>query len=116
VPKRCAPPALGAYDSRLPKLDLRFKDRVTALNWDDVKLLTVRSDRLRRWWRPGLLLIGDAAHAMSPIGGVGINLAVQDAVATANLLGLALAAGGAIPEQALAAIQRRLEPAVKSTQ
>ena len=116
VRKCCAPPALGAYDSRSPNSTPRFKDRVTALKWGDIKLLTVRSDRLRRWWRPGLLLIGDAAHAMSPIGGVGINLAVQDAVATANLLGLALAAGGAIPEQALAAIQRRLEPAVKSTQ
>lgn len=54
--------------------------------WDDVKLLTVTVDRLEQWWRPGLLLIGDAAHAMSPIGGVGINLAVQDAVAAANLL------------------------------
>src|SRR3989449_6086410 len=55
-------------------------------DWEDVKLLTVRVDRLRRWYRPGLLCIGDAAHAMSPIGGVGINLAIQDAVAAANLL------------------------------
>jgi 2-polyprenyl-6-methoxyphenol hydroxylase-like FAD-dependent oxidoreductase len=55
-------------------------------DWDDVKLLTVRVDRLAKWYRPGLLCIGDAAHAMSPIGGVGINLAVQDAVAAANLL------------------------------
>jgi len=55
-------------------------------SWDDVKLLTVAVDRLRRWYRPGLLCIGDAAHAMSPIGGVGINLAVQDAVAAANIL------------------------------
>src|SRR5262249_11735728 len=54
--------------------------------WDDVKLLTVKVDRLRRWAAPGILFIGDAAHAMSPIGGVGINLAIQDAVATANLL------------------------------
>ncbi len=54
--------------------------------WDDVKLLTVAVDRLPRWYRPGLLCIGDAAHAMSPIGGVGINLAVQDAVAAANHL------------------------------
>lgn len=54
--------------------------------WDDVKLLTVKVDRLRRWYRPGLLCLGDAAHAMSPIGGVGVNLAVQDAVAAANLL------------------------------
>lgn len=55
-------------------------------SWDDVKLLTVRIDRLRKWYEPGLLCIGDAAHAMSPVGGVGINLAIQDAVATANLL------------------------------
>jgi 2-polyprenyl-6-methoxyphenol hydroxylase-like FAD-dependent oxidoreductase len=62
-------------------------DRVGEIaSWDDVKLLTVAVDRLRRWWRPGLLCIGDAAHAMSPIGGVGINLAVQDAVAAANIL------------------------------
>ena len=63
------------------------------ISWDDVKLLTVRIDRLRRWHSPGVLLIGDAAHAMSPIGGVGINLAVQDAVATARILGPKLAAG-----------------------
>lgn len=62
-------------------------DRVHELReWESIKLLTVQVDRLRRWYRPGLLCIGDAAHAMSPIGGVGINLAVQDAVATANLL------------------------------
>jgi len=54
--------------------------------WSDIKLLTVKVDRLRKWWRPGLLCIGDAAHAMSPIGGVGINLAIQDAVAAANIL------------------------------
>jgi 2-polyprenyl-6-methoxyphenol hydroxylase-like FAD-dependent oxidoreductase len=62
-------------------------DRLGELrDWNDVKLLTVKVDRLRDWYRPGLLCIGDAAHAMSPIGGVGINLAIQDAVATANLL------------------------------
>ncbi|HEX8898818.1 MAG TPA: FAD-dependent monooxygenase, partial [Chthoniobacterales bacterium] len=61
--------------------------RLTEISsWDDVKLLTVTVDRLEQWWRPGLLCIGDAAHAMSPVGGVGINLAIQDAVATANLL------------------------------
>ena len=63
------------------------RDRMNEIkSWDDVKLLTVGVDRLRRWYRPGLLCIGDAAHAMSPIGGVGINLAVQDAVAAANIL------------------------------
>jgi len=64
-------------------------------SWADVKLLTVTVDRLRHWSRPGLLCIGDAAHAMSPVGGVGINLAVQDAVATANALAVMLRAGGA---------------------
>ena len=71
-----------------------------------MKLLTVAVDRLRRWHRPGLLCIGDAAHAMSPIGGVGINLAIQDAVATANLLGPSLATGTPGDEE-LAAVQRR---------
>jgi 2-polyprenyl-6-methoxyphenol hydroxylase-like FAD-dependent oxidoreductase len=80
-------------------------DRVGALqSWDDVKLLTVQVDRLEQWYRDGLLFIGDAAHAMSPIGGVGINLAVQDAVAAANVLYPALAAGSA-PD--LQAVQRR---------
>ena len=68
-----------------------FADRVRALQWDDIKLLSVTVDRLERWWKPGLLCIGDAAHAMSPIGGVGINLAIQDAVASANILASALA-------------------------
>jgi len=64
-----------------------LKDRTNELaDWEPIKLLTVRIDRLRNWYRPGLLCIGDAAHAMSPIGGVGINLAIQDAVATANIL------------------------------
>src|SRR5205807_10572239 len=62
-------------------------DRVAELqNWEPIKLLTVLVDRLRKWYRPGLLCIGDAAHAMSPVGGVGINLAIQDAVAAANIL------------------------------
>jgi len=74
--------------------------------WHDIKLLTVAVDRLRRWYRPGLLCIGDAAHAMSPIGGVGINLAIQDAVATANILAPVLS-HGAPGESDLAAVQRR---------
>lgn len=74
--------------------------------WDDIKLLTVIVDRLVEWFRPGLLCIGDAAHAMSPIGGVGINLAIQDAVATANLLVPALRAGRTSVE-ALRSVQRR---------
>jgi 2-polyprenyl-6-methoxyphenol hydroxylase-like FAD-dependent oxidoreductase len=86
-------------------------DRVDGLrSWDDVKLLRVTLDRLRRWSAPGLLCIGDAAHAMSPIGGVGINLAVQDAVATARYLGPVLAAAPADPaavDRAAARVQRR---------
>ncbi|GAA3137185.1 FAD-dependent oxidoreductase [Planomonospora alba] len=76
-------------------------------DFGDVSVLSVAVDRLRRWHRPGLLVIGDAAHAMSPIGGVGINLAVQDAVAAANLLAGPLLAGGEIPESLLARVQRR---------
>ena len=83
-------------------------DRVDSLrSWDDVRLLDVRLERLRRWDRDGLLLIGDAAHAMSPVGGVGINLAVQDAVAAARVLGPALASGGIVPRSVLRRVQRR---------
>jgi 2-polyprenyl-6-methoxyphenol hydroxylase-like FAD-dependent oxidoreductase len=83
-------------------------DRVDALqSWDDVRLLDVRLERLRRWDRDGLLLIGDAAHAMSPVGGVGINLAVQDAVAAARVLAPALASGGIVPRSVLHKVQRR---------
>ena len=83
--------------------------------WDDVKLLTVAINRLKRWTREGLLCIGDAAHAMSPIGGVGVNLAVQDAVATANLLAAKLEQG-CPSEDELDAVRRRREFAVKMTQ
>jgi 2-polyprenyl-6-methoxyphenol hydroxylase-like FAD-dependent oxidoreductase len=91
-------------------------DRVSELEtWDDVKLLTVRVNRLRQWYREGLLCIGDAAHAMSPIGGVGINLAIQDAVAAANLLAPKLLAGQIFARD-LRAVQRRREPAARMTQ
>src|SRR5205085_2480182 len=76
--------------------------------WDKVKLLVVIVDRLRRWWKTGLLLIGDAAHAMSPIGGVGINLAIQDAVAAANILAAPLRNGSATNAD-LRHVQRRRE-------
>ena len=75
-------------------------------SWDDVKLLDVRSSRLRRWYTDGLLCIGDAAHAMSPAGGVGVNLAVQDAVAAARLLAAPLRAHR-VSTRDLAAVQRR---------
>jgi len=84
-------------------------------SFDDVKLLTVAINRLARWTRPGLLLIGDAAHAMSPVGGVGVNLAVQDAVATANLLADKLQ-HGCPSEDELDAVRRRREFPVKMTQ
>jgi len=84
-------------------------DRVGALDdWQRIKLLTVRVDRLRRWYRPGLLCIGDAAHAMSPVGGVGINLAIQDAVAAANLLTEPLR-NATLTETHLLRVQRRRE-------
>ncbi|QDS99506.1 FAD-dependent oxidoreductase [Adhaeretor mobilis] len=84
-------------------------------DWDDVKLLTVQINRLTQWHEPGLLFIGDAAHAMSPVGGVGINLAIQDAVATANRLVAPLKLG-ALTESDLAAVQKRREPAARRTQ
>jgi 2-polyprenyl-6-methoxyphenol hydroxylase-like FAD-dependent oxidoreductase len=78
---------LPAFRARIAALAPELADRLDVLaGWDDVKLLSVQVNRLRRWHRPGLLCIGDAAHAMSPVGGVGINLAIQDAVAAANLL------------------------------
>jgi 2-polyprenyl-6-methoxyphenol hydroxylase-like FAD-dependent oxidoreductase len=78
---------LDAFRAEVAALAPFARDRVGELrDWDMIKLLTVRVDRLRRWHRAGLLCIGDAAHAMSPVGGVGINLAIQDAVAAANLL------------------------------
>ncbi|MER8056411.1 MULTISPECIES: FAD-dependent oxidoreductase [unclassified Streptomyces] len=91
-------------------------DRADALrSWDEVKLLEVRLDRLRRWHRPGLLCIGDAAHAMSPVFGIGINLAVQDAVATARRLAGPLRRG-AVGERELRGVQRRRRPTTVATQ
>ena len=93
-----------------------LRERVGELRgWDDVKLLTVQVNRLRRWHRPGLLCIGDAAHAMSPIGGVGINLAIQDAVAAANALAAPLSRG-AVGNADLEAVQRRRQFPTRMTQ
>jgi 2-polyprenyl-6-methoxyphenol hydroxylase-like FAD-dependent oxidoreductase len=79
--------AFETFRAEIVKLAPYAKDSVWELRgWDDIKLLTVRVDRLLDWYGPGLLCIGDAAHAMSPVGGVGINLAIQDAVAAANVL------------------------------
>ncbi len=91
-------------------------DRANELtDWNDVKLLTVAVDRLAKWHCPGLLCIGDAAHAMSPIGGVGINLAIQDAVAAANILSAPLRQGSPTPGQ-LQAVQKRRELPARLTQ
>lgn len=92
-------------------------DRVEELHdWQQIKLLSVQINRLRRWHRPGLLCIGDAAHAMSPAGGIGINLAIQDAIATANLLAAPLRAGRRVTEADLARVQRRREFPTRVTQ
>lgn len=91
-------------------------DRVAELeSWDQVKLLTVVVNRLPHWWTPGLLCIGDAAHAMSPVGGVGINLAIGDAVAAANVLWKPLR-DRRVSDMDLAAVQRGREPSIRKTQ
>lgn len=93
-----------------------FRDAVNELDdWNKIKLLTVQINRLRQWHHPGLLCIGDAAHAMSPAGGVGINLAIQDAVATANLLAEKILRNSCTTED-LALVQRRRELPVRMTQ
>ncbi len=107
---------LSAFREDLVRLAPFLQGRVEELrDWTDIKLLTVAVDRLSRWFRSGLLCIGDAAHAMSPIGGVGINLAIQDAVATANLLGERLRQG-TVNEGDLQAVQRRRSFPTRVTQ
>jgi 2-polyprenyl-6-methoxyphenol hydroxylase-like FAD-dependent oxidoreductase len=107
---------LEAFRGEIERLAPYLSDRVSELgDWSDIKLLTVAVDRLRVWHRPGLLCIGDAAHAMSPIGGVGINLAIQDAVAAANILAPRLLQG-TVNEDDLRAVQRRREFPTRATQ
>jgi 2-polyprenyl-6-methoxyphenol hydroxylase-like FAD-dependent oxidoreductase len=107
---------LDAFRKRVLFMSPFLTDRVEELKtFDDIKLLSVAVDRLRQWWRPGLICIGDAAHAMSPIGGVGVNLAVQDAVAAANRLAAPLKAGTAGDDD-LRAIQARRTFPVRFTQ
>ena len=115
-PKLRAQP-IGVLRDSVAQLAPFLADRVASIaSWENVKTLSVQVDRLKCWHRPGLLLIGDAAHAMSPIGGVGINLAIQDAVAAANALAEALRGTGAIDESLLASIQRRREWPVRVVQ
>jgi 2-polyprenyl-6-methoxyphenol hydroxylase-like FAD-dependent oxidoreductase len=103
---------IDAFRARLASIAGFAADRVNAIkSFDDVSLLTVTVDRLRQWARPGLLCIGDAAHAMSPVGGVGINLAVQDAIATANLLWRPLKSGRPTLDELNKVQQRREFPA-----
>jgi 2-polyprenyl-6-methoxyphenol hydroxylase-like FAD-dependent oxidoreductase len=100
---------LETFRANIVQIAPFLSDRVQELtDWNDVKLLTVAVDRLRKWSRPGLLCIGDSAHAMSPIGGVGINLAIQDAVAAANLLTAPLRSGR-VTSGDLTRVQRRRE-------
>ena len=107
---------LDAFRKRVVMMSPFLADRASELrSWDDIKLLTVTVDRLRQWWWPGLLCIGDAAHAMSPIGGVGINLAIQDAVAAANRLAAPLKAG-TVSDDDLSAVQARRTFPVRFTQ
>jgi 2-polyprenyl-6-methoxyphenol hydroxylase-like FAD-dependent oxidoreductase len=107
---------LPAFRAQLATLAPFLHDRVEELaDWEQIKLLTVAVDRLRRWWRPGLLCIGDAAHAMSPVGGVGINLAIQDAVAAANILATPLRTRAAHDDE-LASVQKRREFPTRATQ
>lgn len=107
---------IDTFRTTLASIAPFMRDRVGELrDWNDIKLLTVLVDRLRRWHVPGLLCIGDAAHAMSPIGGVGINLAIQDAVAAANLLAGPLGRS-ACSEADLARVQKRRELPTRLTQ
>jgi len=107
---------IEAFRESVARIVPYVRDRVAELrSWDDVSLLTVRVDRLARWYRSGLLCIGDAAHAMSPVGGIGINLALQDAVATANLLAAPLREGRVTAED-LSRVQKRRELPTRVTQ
>ena len=108
----------GIEDFRAGIVDVApfLGDRVTELrDWNDLRLLTVQVNRLRQWSRPGLLCIGDAAHAMSPVAGVGINLAIQDAVAAANILAEPLREGAVAPSD-LEGVQRRRAFPTRMTQ
>ena len=107
---------IAAFRAELARVAPFPPDRAGELEtWEQVKVLSVQVNRLEIWWRPGLLCVGDAAHAMSPVGGVGVNLAVQDAVAAANLLVSPLRRG-AVSDPDLAAVQRRREWPTRATQ
>ncbi len=110
------PAGLSAFRESLVRLVPSLSDRVDEIaDWDQIKLLSVQINRLTRWHRPGLLCIGDAAHAMSPVGGIGINLAIQDAVAAAHIVAPALSTGF-VSELTLAHVQSRRELPTRITQ
>jgi len=114
--RRVRAAGLEAFRRSIGEAVPELADRTEELReWEAVKLLSVQADRLRRWYRPGLLCIGDAAHAMSPVGGVGINLAVADAVAAANALAGPLKAGR-VRSRDLAAVQLRRELPTRAIQ
>jgi len=107
---------IAQFREEIARMEPSLRDCVSELReWRDVSLLTVKVDRLRQWSRPGLLCIGDAAHAMSPVGGVGINLAIQDAVAAANILSAKLVAGS-LTDKDLHSVQRRRLFPTRATQ
>jgi 2-polyprenyl-6-methoxyphenol hydroxylase-like FAD-dependent oxidoreductase len=107
---------LPAFRSRVAAAAPFLATSLEALtNWDQVMLLSVRANRLRRWWLPGLLCIGDAAHAMSPVGGIGVNYAIADAVAAANALARPLHSGR-VGDEDLRAVQKRREAPTKVAQ
>ncbi|ERM02387.1 monooxygenase [Brucella intermedia 229E] len=107
---------LDAFREAVAKVSPLPPDRMDEIHtWDDVHLLSVRIDRLKKWWKPGLLCIGDAAHAMSPIGGFGVNLAIQDAVAAANNLAAPLKSNDVLSRH-LAAVEARRRFPTKATQ
>lgn len=107
---------LDAFREAVAKVSPLPADRMDEIHtWDDVHLLSVRIDRLKKWWKPGLLCIGDAAHAMSPIGGFGVNLAIQDAVAAANILAAPLKSNDVLSRH-LAAVEARRRFPTKATQ
>jgi 2-polyprenyl-6-methoxyphenol hydroxylase-like FAD-dependent oxidoreductase len=113
---RIQPAGLPAFRNSLVRLVPFLNDRVTEItDWDQLRLLSIQVNRLKHWHSPGLLCIGDAAHAMSPVGGIGINLAIQDAVAAARILAPALKTG-IITELTLAHVQRRRELPTRITQ
>ncbi len=111
------PLGLAAFRERVARIAPFLADRVNELaDWDQLKLLSVQVNRLEHWHQPGLLCIGDAAHAMSPVGGIGINLAIQDAVAAAGILWEPLLRGSIVTELTLMKVQARRETPTRITQ